>query len=106
MNLPILALAGALATTAAAQVAYKAYSLGRGRGLLVLTIVLFAMAPVLTYVAVKAYGVGLVYIATALTYILVALAGWRLFGERLGARRVAAMALIFCGILIYGLGWQ
>jgi multidrug transporter EmrE-like cation transporter len=99
-----LSLFGALAATAAAQVTYKAYSLGGRRIQLVATILLFGVTPVLTYVAVKAFGIGLVYIATSLTYILVSAAGWLLFAERPSVRRIAAMAFIFSGILVYGLG--
>jgi drug/metabolite transporter (DMT)-like permease len=99
-----LSLIGALAATAAAQVTYKAYSLGGRRLQLYATVFLFGLTPVLTYVAVKAFGIGLVYIATSVTYILVAAAGWFFFAERPSVRRVAAMGFIFSGILIYGLG--
>lgn len=99
-----IALLAALAATAAAQVTYKAYSVGRGRAYLHATVLLFALTPVLTYAAVKAFGIGLVYIATSLTYVLVAAAGWFMFGERPGARRLVAMGFIFVGILVYGLG--
>src|SRR5690606_10221670 len=102
--LPLIALLGALGTTAAAQVSYKKYSLGHGRRNLYLTVLLFGAAPPLTYLAVKGFGVGTVYISTSITYVLVALAGWRVFGERPTRRRVVAMIFIALGILVYGIG--
>ncbi|WP_111265585.1 DMT family transporter [Marilutibacter maris] len=104
MSWALSALMAALFVTASAQVAFKQYSNGAGRGYLVLTVMLFASAPPLTYLAVKAYGVGTVYVSTAITYILVALAGWRLFGESPTPRRVLAMGLILLGVLIYAVG--
>lgn len=102
--LPLIALLGALGTTAAAQVSYKKYSLGHGRHNLYWTVLLFGAVPPLTYLAVKGFGVGTVYISTSITYVLVALAGWRMFGEKPTRRRVVAMMFIALGILVYGSG--
>lgn len=104
MMVPLVALVGAIGVTAAAQVAYKQYSIERGRNSLYATVVLFAAAPPLTYLAVKGFGVGTVYISTGVTYILVAAAGWRLFGEKPTRRRIVAMAFVLSGIVVYGIG--
>ena len=102
----LLSLVGALAATTFAQVAYKKYSLGHGRNNLYATLLLFGVTPLLTYVAVKAYGIGLVYISTSVTYVLVALMGKVLFAERISRRHAGAMVLILTGSLIYGLGMK
>jgi drug/metabolite transporter (DMT)-like permease len=102
--LPLLALIGALSATSAAQVTYKKFSLGHGRGNLYAAIALFGMAPFLTYYAVKSFGIGLVFLSTSTTYVAVALMGRLLFAERITPRQVVAMVLILSGSLIYGLG--
>jgi multidrug transporter EmrE-like cation transporter len=104
MMVPLLSLLGAIGATAAAQVAYKKYSVEHGRCSLYATVLLFAAAPPLTYLAVKGFGVGTVYISTGVTYILVAAAGWRLFGETPSRRRLVAMAFVLTGIVVYGIG--
>lgn len=101
---PVLALAGALGATAAAQIAYKKYSQRRRPLYLLVAVALFGITPVLTYVAVKAFGIGLVYISTSITYIVVTISGYVVFAEQLTRRSILAMLLISLGILIYGLG--
>lgn len=100
----LLALVGTLLATAAAQVSYKKYSLSRRREQLLITVALFGATPLLTYIAVKAYGIGLVYISTGVTYVLVSAAAWRIFGERPTSRQVVAMLFILVGIATYGIG--
>lgn len=102
--LPVLALAAALVTTALGQIYYKRYSQDRRRGSLYLTVALFVITLPLTYMAVKWWGIGLVYICTSLNYVGIAVAGRLLFNERLPRRRVIAIALIVCGTSIYALG--
>lgn len=97
-------LLGALSATSVAQVSYKRFCLGQGRRHLYTAALLFGTTPVLTYYAVKAFGIGLVYVSTSVTYIAVALLGHALFGERITRRQRVAMALILAGSLIYGLG--
>lgn len=104
MSLETLALLAALATTAAGQVEYKRFSLGRERRDLVLALALFVVTLPLTYIAVKAFGIGLVYICTSFNYVAVAITGKLLFGERLSARRWLAVALIISGTSIYAAG--
>lgn len=104
MILPAISLLAALGATAAAQIYYKKYSIEHGRDNLYVAVLLFCVTPPLTYLAVKGFGVGVVYISTSITYVFVAIAGWRIFGENPTRRRVVAMALILLGILVYGLG--
>lgn len=102
--LPLLTLIAVLVTTALGQIQYKLYSQTRGRGSLYLTLALFVIALPLTYLAVKWWGIGLVYICTSLNYAVVAVAGRLLFNERLSRRRILAIVLIVCGTSIYALG--
>ena len=102
--LPLLALIGALSATTFAQVAYKKFSLGHDRRNLYAAICLFGLAPFLTYYAVKAFGIGLVFLSASTTYVAVALMGRLLFAERITSRQIVAMALILSGTLIYALG--
>lgn len=102
--LPLLTLIAALVTTALGQIQYKRYSQTRGRGRLYLTLALFVITLPLTYLAVKWWGIGLVYICTSLNYAVVAVVGRLLFNERLSRRRILAIVLIVCGTSIYALG--
>lgn len=102
--LALLALIGAVAATSIAQIEYKRFILGYGRINLFAALGLFGMTPFLTYFAIKAFGIALVFMSTSTTYVAVALMGKYLFGEQITTRKVVAMMLIVSGSLIYGLG--
>lgn len=101
---PTVVLLAALATTALAQVYYKSYSLTGRRNQLLQALALFVVTLPLTYLAVKWWGIGLVYMCTSLNYVSVALAGRLLFNERLSRRRIVAIVLIVCGASLYAFG--
>lgn len=102
--LSLMALIGALSATSVAQIEYKRFSLGFGRINLYAALGLFGIAPFLTYFAVKAFGIGLVFLSTSTTYVAVALMGKYLFNEKISIRKAIAMGLILFGSLIYGSG--
>lgn len=104
MSGAIFALVGALATTAAGQIQYKKFSRGHKHRDLVAAMGFFVITLPLTYIAVKAFGIGLVYMCTSFNYVAVAIAGQLLFGERLSRRRLLAIFLIVSGTSIYALG--
>ncbi|MGQ4660281.1 hypothetical protein [Lysobacter sp. F6437] len=105
MTIAILALLAALVTTTTAHISYKRYAIDRRRMDLYLTIVLFVSTTPLTYLAIKSFGIGLVYVCTSINYIAAAVAGRYLFGERLTRRSIAAMLLIAGGTSVYALGY-
>lgn len=100
----LAALLGTLVATAFAQVAYKKFVLGHGRVHLLLAMALFGLTPLLSYIAVKAFGIALVFVSASTTYALVALLGVLMFDERISRRQGVALGFIVCGSLIYGLG--
>ncbi|MFC7301542.1 EamA family transporter [Cognatiluteimonas weifangensis] len=99
-----LALIGAIVATTVAQISYKKRSIGGSREYLIAAIAFFAVTPALTYIAVKILGVGITYMSTSVTYILVSIAGWVIFGETIKRRKVLALSLIATGIATYSLG--
>ena len=76
-----LALLGALCATALAQLFYKLYFSAHKRAYLVLSIGCFVAASLCAYLALKQLGIGMVYMSTALTQLMVAVLAWRVLGE-------------------------
>jgi drug/metabolite transporter (DMT)-like permease len=97
-----IALGGALLSTAFAQLAYKLHFV-RSAGWLWLgtALVLFVGASGFAYLALKSLTIGMVYMSTALTQLLVAgLSRWVL-REPIGADHAVALGLIVTGIVVY-----
>jgi drug/metabolite transporter (DMT)-like permease len=96
-----LALAGALLSTAQAQLSYKLYFREKRRTHLVVAIACFVGASVCSYFALRSLTIGMVYMSTAFTQVLVVgLAHWVL-GEPFTRDHGVAMALIVLGIVVY-----
>lgn len=96
-------LAITILATVAAQLFFKHYFLSHRLAFLATTVALFCLAVVCTYLAVRALGIGRVYVAAALTYVLTPLAAKRLFDEHLGHSHYAALGLILSGVIVYNL---
>ena len=95
------ALLASLLATIGAQLFFKDYHLRRRRSHLLLAIVLFTAAVPCTMLAVRYFGIGRVYIATALSYAATPAAAVYLFHERMNRMQVAALALIVAGVFAY-----
>ena len=90
-----------IVATVVAQLAFKEYFLSRRKLFVPVAAVLFCLAVVCTYFAVRELGIGRVYVGAALTYVLAPLAARRLFGEHLGRNQMLALGLIVVGVVIY-----
>ena len=93
----------AVTAVAVAQVAFKTAVAPRRPLRLAATMALFALAQLGFFVALRSLEVGLVYMATGITHVLVLLLSWRWLGESIGTRHVVAGTLIVSGVIIYGL---
>jgi multidrug transporter EmrE-like cation transporter len=89
--------------TVVAQLAFKQYFLSRRKLFVPTAAVLFCLAVVCTYFAVRSLGIGRVYVGAALTYVLAPLAAHRLLGERLGRNQLLALGLIVAGVVVYNI---
>lgn len=98
-----IALAICLLCTVGAQLYFKSYHLGQRRIHLLLALMLFAAAVPSTMLAVRGLGIGRVYVAAALTYVVTPLLAIRLFGERFGRLQAAGLAFIVAGVVVYNL---
>ena len=98
-----LALAGALCATALAQLFYKLYFRSHRKVHLVLSVGCFLSASLCAYGALKGLTIGMVYMSTALTQLLVIGLAHFVLGERLSRDHGIAMALIVSGIVIYAM---
>ena len=96
-----LALLGALCATALAQLFYKLYFSAHKRAYLVLSIGCFVAASLCAYLALKQLGIGMVYMSTALTQLMVAVLAWRVLGEPITRDHGIGLALIVSGIVLY-----
>ena len=96
-------LSGTITATVVAQLSFKQYFLSRRKLFVPAAAVLFCLAVVCTYFAVRGLGIGRVYVGAALTYVLAPVAAWRLFGEYLGRNQLLALSLILAGVVIYNI---
>ena len=102
MTLPVLALAASLISTAGGMVMFKHYYRSRDRLHFAYSILLFAAVPLTTFVALQGLTLGLVYMSTAATHVLVLVMSFFFLGERIPPRVLPGVALILAGILVYG----
>jgi undecaprenyl phosphate-alpha-L-ara4N flippase subunit ArnE len=98
-----LLLLGMLALTAAGQVAFKHHHLGGGRAWLAAAVALFVSVVPMSYLAVQRFGIAVVYLFMSLSYAVVALLGWRLFGERVRPRQWCGIGLVVAGCILFNL---
>lgn len=96
-------LTGTIGATVVAQLAFKHYFLSGRKSFISMAVVLFCLAVVCTYFAVRSLGIGRVYVGTALTYVLTPLAAHRTFGEHLERSHFLALGLIVAGVAIYNI---
>jgi drug/metabolite transporter (DMT)-like permease len=95
------ALLAALAATALAQLTYKlTFSTGR-RAWLLAAIPLFLGATGCTYLALKGLSIGMVYMSTAVTQLLVAGLARLVLKETLTRDHAVALTLIVLGVALY-----
>jgi drug/metabolite transporter (DMT)-like permease len=97
----LLPLVLAILSTAGAQILYKLFFLRRKKIYLVATVGLFGMAPAMNYLALKHWPLISVYMATALTYVLVLILAKSVLGETIGRRKIYSMLLIVTGVVIF-----
>lgn len=98
-----LCLALALLATVAGQLLFKQFHRDGHRKNVVAAVALFVCAVPLTVFAARELGIGRLYVATALTYVLTPVAAAVLFGERIRRAQWAALTMILGGVIIYNL---
>jgi drug/metabolite transporter (DMT)-like permease len=100
---PVSWLAASLACTALAQIAFKLYFRARARPWLAAAVLLFLLVPFTTYNALKGLSLATVYVATAVSQLLVVAISLLLLGERYSSRQYAGFALVLAGVMLYNL---
>ena len=96
-----VALAATLLATAVGQVMFKLHFRQRDYRYLVAAGPCFAIAPICSYIALRSLGIGLVYMSTALSMVLVVLLSNVWLNEQLNRDHYIAMVLIVAGVLMY-----
>jgi multidrug transporter EmrE-like cation transporter len=96
-------LACAIVFTALAQVSFKLYSRRHNLSYLVLTIGLFCVVPFMNYLALRDLSMGVVYMSTGLTYVLIMFFSKYILYEPVGRQHVYAVTLIVSGVLVFNI---
>lgn len=97
----MLALAGALTATAFGQLTYKLYFRTGKAGCVAAAILFFLLVPVCSYVALRAIPIGIFYMSTAMTHLLVMALSRVVLKEKLTTDHAVAMVLIISGVVLY-----
>ena len=97
----VLYLAAAIIFTALAQTSYKLYAHKGGKKFLIAAIVLFVLTPFMAYMALKEIALSVVYMSTAISYVIVILASKYLLAEVINKRQIFALTLIICGVITF-----
>jgi drug/metabolite transporter (DMT)-like permease len=96
-----LFLAVAVLVSAAGQVQFKIYALNRSKWAFVSTVILFLLAPIFSYLALKGIGVDAVYMATSLNTFIVLLLSKYLLDERVQRGQLVACLVVVAGVVVY-----
>ena len=96
-------LAVSLVATAFAQVAFKRYFAARDRRWLAAAVVLFLVVPYSTYNALRGLPLSTVYVATAVSQLLVVGISLAWMRERYTRRQQAGFALVLAGVVLFNL---
>lgn len=96
-----LALGGTVGATALGQMAYKLYFARRALPVLAAAVLLFLTATACTYLALKGLSIGMVYMSTAVSQLLVAGLARLVLKETLTRDHGVALALIVAGVVLY-----
>lgn len=103
MTLSVVALAAALLFTAAGQILFKLGTLRRATPVLIGGLGLLALATVSNFFALKNLGIGLVYLSTGSTHVLVLLGSWLVLHERIPRDRQIGSFVVILGISLYAI---
>ncbi len=96
-----LALAAALTLVAFGQLNFKLYALRSSRLRLAIAMSCFAIAQICFFVALFDLHIGVVYLSTALTQVLVLFLSHYVLRETLTRHHAVAMTMIVAGLVLY-----
>jgi uncharacterized membrane protein len=93
----------AVLLTAVGQLLYKLYFIKKNRAYVIGAVATFIAVPAFNYLALATLSIDVVYMATALTVILVMLASYLFLNEHINRKQVIGTILITIGIIVYNL---
>ena len=102
MSLNYIFLTFAIFTTAFGQFFYKKYSLSHNYKYFYLTIILFIVTPIFSYMALKKLPIDIVYMFTSLTILLVLLLSKIFLNEKIAPKTYIGVVFIILGVILYG----
>jgi len=93
----------AISFTTLGQLSYKVFSLTSIRKYYYLSIVLFLLTPIASFMALRNLAIDIVYVSTALTIFAVTVLSRFLLKEKIQGRNYVGVFLILLGVILYGL---
>lgn len=96
-------LACAIGFTATAQLFFKLFNQKHRLAYLLLSIALFGLTPFMSYLALKELELSVVYMSTAITYVLVMYLARIVLKETIDKRQIYAVSLIVVGVLTFNI---
>jgi len=103
MSLNYIFLTFAIFTTALGQFFYKKYSLSHSYKFFYLTIILFIVTPVFSYMALKKIPIDIVYMFTSLTILIVLFLSKIFLNEKIASKTYVGVIFIILGVILYGI---
>jgi len=97
----VLYLSCAIVLTVIAHLSYKYYYRRHDMVYLVVAIALFVLVPLMNYLALRELSLSVVYMAAAITYVLILISARCVLGEAMEARHKYATVLIISGVFIF-----
>ena len=91
----------AIVFTSLAHTFYNCYHQKSQYLYLILTIILFALTPLMTYLALKGLTMSFVYMSTGLTYVLIMILAKTVLKESIEKRQIHAVILILSGVVVF-----
>lgn len=103
MILSYFSLIAAILCTAVGQFFYKKFSLTKNRKYYLLTMTLFLLTPVFSFIALQNIPIDIVYIFTSLTILIVLILSGLFLKEKIMPRVYIGVFFILIGVIIYGI---
>lgn len=95
-------LISAILTTAIGQFFYKKYAINGNIKFLIITLFLFIITPIFSFLALKKIPIDIVYVSTSLTILVVVALSKFLLNESIEKKTYLGILFIIIGVVIYG----
>lgn len=96
-------LVGALSGTAMGQFFYRYYFIKKNFVWLFFAVSFFLMVPLFSYFALKGLSLGVVYMSTGLTQVIILVMSKYFLEEDVGIKKIMSVGIIVFGVVVYAI---